>query len=75
MLGAVLAHGHPQIVMWYSYFDLLNSHNYTKHWTDLTKVVGGVPAPSTSNMPTLAHCSLEFYAVRWLAGQAALRCV
>ena len=64
MLGAVLAQGTPQIVMWYSYFDLLNSHNYTKHWTDLTTVVGGVPAPSTGIMPAQAHCLLGVSAVR-----------
>jgi len=73
MLGAVLAQGDSQIVMWYSYFDLLNSHNYTKLWTELTAVVGGVPAPSSGITPTQAGCQLEFSATICLAGQDALK--
>jgi hypothetical protein len=70
MLSAVLAQGDPQIVMWYSYFDLLNSDNYTQHWTDLTAVVGGLPAPTSSGMaPNQGRCLLAFSAARCVSGQ------
>ena len=71
MLSAVLDQGDPRIVMWYSYFDLLNSHNYMKHWTDLTAVIGGLPEPSTDTTPKQPHCLLESSAARCLSGQEA----
>jgi hypothetical protein len=69
MLSAVLAQGQPRIVMWYSYFDLLNSNNYLMHWTDLTAVVGGVPALSTGTTPNQGPCLLAVSAAHCLSGQ------
>jgi hypothetical protein len=69
MLSAVLAKGQPRVVMWYSYFDLLNSNNYIQHWTDLTGVVGGVPALATSTMPNQGPCLLAVSAAHCMSRQ------
>jgi hypothetical protein len=71
MLSAVLAEGQPRIVMWYSYFDLLNSNNYMQHWTDLTGVVGGVPALPTGITPIQGPCLLAVSAAHCVSGQDA----
>lgn len=64
MLSAALDRGDPQIVMWYSYFDLLNSPDYATYWENLIAVVGGLPPLSSSATPTAHHCSFESSAVR-----------
>jgi hypothetical protein len=70
MLSAVLAQGQPRIIMWYSYFDLLNSSNYLKHWRDLTGVLGGVPALSTGGTtPNQRQCLLAVSAAQCVSGQ------
>ena len=60
MLTAVLAQGQPRIVMWYSYFDLLDSGNYTQLWNDLTQVVGAVPDSYVVEAPTPPSGALPF---------------
>jgi hypothetical protein len=69
MLSAVLAQGQPRIVMWYSYFDLLNSNNYVKHWRDLTGVIGGVPTLPAGTTPNQGHCLLAVSAAHCMSGQ------
>jgi hypothetical protein len=69
MLSAVLAQGQPRIVMWYSYFDLLNSDDYMMHWTDLTAVVGGVPELASNITPIQGPCLMAVSAAHCLSGQ------
>ncbi len=35
MLSLTLQNSHPDLVLWYSYFDILRSDNASAHWTDL----------------------------------------
>jgi hypothetical protein len=69
MLSAVLVEGQPRIVMWYSYFDLLNSNNYLQHWTDLTSVVGGLPTLPTGIAPSQGPCILAVSAAHCISRQ------
>jgi hypothetical protein len=44
MLSQTLAHSHPRIILWYSYYDTMASDNPTQHWNDLKATIA-------SNMP------------------------
>lgn len=35
MLVMTLQNAHPRLVLWYSYFDIINSDNPEQHWRDL----------------------------------------
>lgn len=52
MRDAVLAHPTPQVVLWYSYFDLVRSDNYAQHWADLVAASNaGRPLPNVAYLP------------------------
>ncbi len=35
MLSQTLAHSHPRMILWYSYYDTMSSNKPTQHWDDL----------------------------------------
>ena len=39
MLSQTLAHSHPRIILWYSYYDTMDSDNPTQHWNDLKAII------------------------------------
>src|SRR5438876_5470442 len=39
MLSQTLAHSHPRIILWYSYYDTMASDNPTQHWDDLKAII------------------------------------
>ena len=39
MLSQTLAHSHPRIILWYSYYDTMASDNPTQHWNDLKAII------------------------------------
>ncbi len=39
MLSQTLAHSHPRIILWYSYYDTMDSDNATQHWDDLKAII------------------------------------
>ena len=39
MLSQTLAHSHPRIILWYSYYDTMDSDNATQHWNDLKAII------------------------------------
>ncbi len=39
MLSQTLAHSHPRMILWYSYYDTMASDNPTQHWNDLKSVI------------------------------------
>ena len=58
MLNLTLQNSSPRIVLWYSYFDILNSDNPTGHWNDLVTAaatansIPTAPLTPTSAVPT-----------------------
>lgn len=44
MRDAALAQGRPRLILWYSYFDLLRSGSYLRHWSDLLQAAVDVRA-------------------------------
>jgi len=48
LLSQTLAHAHPRIVLWYSYYDTMSYHHAMQHWDDLKSVIA-------RHMPKLAH--------------------
>jgi hypothetical protein len=40
MLQLALANSRPQLVLWYSYFDIARSDNPSGHWADLVAAAG-----------------------------------
>ncbi len=39
MLSQTLAHSHPRMILWYSYYDTMASDNPTQHWDDLKAII------------------------------------
>ena len=39
ILSQTLAHSHPRIILWYSYYDTMASDNPTQHWDDLKAII------------------------------------
>lgn len=50
MRDNIVQNAHPRLILWYSYFDLLQSDNYAKHWSDVTTVIKS--SPPTSQTPS-----------------------
>lgn len=42
MLSMVLQNSHPQLILWYSYFDIRRSDNPAAHWNDLVKAIRSI---------------------------------
>lgn len=53
MRDAALAHATPQVLLWYSYFDLQRSDNFAQHWSDLQTAAnfGKPAAPQAGQLP------------------------
>jgi len=39
LLSQTLAHSHPRMILWYSYYDTMASGNPTQHWNDLKSII------------------------------------
>jgi hypothetical protein len=42
LLSMVLQNSHPQLILWYSYFDIRRSDNPVAHWNDLVRAIRSI---------------------------------